>query len=313
METTQKIVEFKAKIARIYNEKAVTILKYQKPLYITSFRVNLVKSSIENCLDELKKYNLSITKGPFANSFYIPVEQKYELVRSTPYLQGNLYVQEFSSMIPPLLFNFEENNKIADLCASPGSKTSQISVLCPTCEILAVEKAKIRLFKLKHNLNLLGVKNVEYLYDNSIFLPKKYPQFVNYFDKVLVDAPCSTESKLFPEEEKSFEYWSPKKVNDFARTQKGLLMAGINMLETGGELIYSTCTYSVEENEMVLDYVLKKFDNLKIEKIDLDIPNQINGFTSYSGKELDKQISKSIRILPNEMFSGFFVAKLRKS
>jgi 16S rRNA (cytosine1407-C5)-methyltransferase len=190
-------------------------------------------------------------------------------------------------MIPVLMLDPQEGERILDLCAAPGSKTSQISMITHgNAQIVAVENNKKRVYRMEDNLRRQGIKNVEVIYNTGVGLEKKYELFREYFDKVLVDAPCSNEGLICLTEPETFEYWNPKLPKRLTKLQKKLLTSAVNMLSPGGILVYSTCTFSKEENENNVVWLLSRFKNMSMLEVK--------------------------KTLPNGLFTGFFAAKFVK-
>jgi len=165
-------------------------------------------------------------------------------------------------MLVPLVLNPRSGDRILDLCAAPGAKTAQIAALAPQAQIVAFEKSRTRYYKLLNNLKIQGVEGVRVMLYDGIWVRKKYPE---YFDKVLIDAPCSVEGRFFTQNPKSFKYWSKRKVQEMVRTQKQLLHSAFFSLQEEGTLVYSTCSNEPEENEGVIDFLLNKFDKFNKE------------------------------------------------
>jgi 16S rRNA (cytosine1407-C5)-methyltransferase len=133
------------------------------------------------------------------------------------------------------------------------------------------------------------------------------------FDRILVDAPCSSESGFDANQPRTYSYWSPKRVNECRRRQKMLLYSGLRCLKTAGVLVYSTCTFSPEENESVVAHVLGKFgDSIVLEDIHLPFKNVMHGLTAWDGDVYPAVVSKTRRIIPTETMESFFVARFRK-
>ena len=214
-------------------------------------------------------------------------------------------------MLPPLVLAPQPGDKVCDLTAAPGSKTTQIAAMMNnTGEIVANDRSKIRLGKLVANLKLQGVTNVRTRLSAGEDLWKKFPE---YFDRVLVDAPCSLEGRFEAGNEKSFGDWSLRKVGFLSAIQCHLLRSAVTMTKPGGVIVYSTCTLSPEENEQVIDWLIAKEPGVVVvEPIDLPLENLQPGITHWEQKEFSPQVRATIRILPSELLEGFYVAKLRK-
>ena len=216
-------------------------------------------------------------------------------------------------MLPVVVLEPKPGEKILDMCASPGSKTSMIQSMTNNKGVVtAVEKSLGRFYKLKEIGTDQGCENVDFIHSDANYLIKRNPEFIDSFDKVLLDAPCSNEGGIVLSEPSTYKYWSVKEAKQISKLQKGLLNTASKLVKIGGEIIYSTCTFSVEENEEVLEWFLKRSDNFEIVPVKLPIKNTISGITTYKEKTFDSQVSKAIRVLPNECFKGFFLAKLKR-
>lgn len=279
----------------------------------TSFRCNTLKNTSAQLIKELDDDGLTVTPlSGIKNAFTIPATQHQILTHSNAFQEGRLYIQQISSMLPALILNPQPHEEILDLTAAPGSKTCQIACLMNNSgRIAAVEKVKSRFFKLKDNLERQGVGCVDtYLKDGSLVW-KSCP---DRFDRVLLDAPCSSTGRFDSNNPKSLQYWSENKTNEMARKQKRLLYSAFASLKPGGTLVYSTCTFSVEENELQIAKLMKRFkEKIKIVPISLPIKNTQQGITKWRGKELPHELSHCLRILPNDMMTGFFICQLLRS
>jgi NOL1/NOP2/sun family putative RNA methylase len=211
-------------------------------------------------------------------------------------------------MLPPIILNPARDDIVMDLCSAPGSKTTQMSEMMDNDGTLIVNEVEIdRIKSLVFNLDRMSVVNTGIIHSKGEVLSKYYH---NRFDKILVDAPCSGLGIIQKKEEVS-NWWSLNRVQRLQDLQTRLLIAAIKMAKVGGEIVYSTCTLSVEENEMVIDKILSKYP-VEIEEVNLPVKTH-NAFTKYNDLEFDKSLSKAVRILPWEINSdGFFLVKLRK-
>ena len=284
----------------------------------TTFRVNALKiqsSKVVREKLESQGFRLKVISW-FPNAFMIVGAVREPPLRALQetdvYKNGEIYVQNLSSMIPPLVLDPKPSEKILDLAAAPGSKTTQIaSLMHGEGEITAVDNNRVRFFRLKANLELQAARNVRPMLAYGESIGRKFP---NYFDKVLLDAPCSSEGRFDVREPRSFGYWKPRKVLEMARKQKKLLYSAISALREGGILVYSTCTFAPEENEAVLDWALKKFKGgLELERIQLPLSNQMSGVTQWEGERFDPSVARAVRIIPAREMEGFFVARIKKT
>ena len=247
---------------------------------------------------------------PFPKGSFLLKSDLRQFQKTNIYKQGFVYVQNVSSMLPPIVLDPLGGQKVLDLCAAPGAKTTQIVSLAPNTEVIAIEKIRVRYYKLLANLKIQGATNVKVMLLDGIWVRKKFPE---YFDKVLVDAPCSAEGRFYLQNPRSFKYWKERKVKEMVHKQKKLLHACFFALKQGAELVYSTCTFSPEENEGVIDWFINKFKG-KIEIIPIKLPlaNMRDGFVRWEGKRFSPSLTLTKRIIPNDFMEGFFIAKLRK-
>jgi len=271
-----------------------------KPLR-RSFRANTLKTNA----DEIKKRFPNIKQVPWCKEGFW-IEKFYGLGNTLEHFLGYIYIQEAASMIPPIVLNPEPHEIVLDMCASPGSKTTQMAAMMEnTGIIIANDNKTAKINILNFNLEKCGVANVAVTKQNGWKFHKPM------FDKVLVDAPCSGIGAIRKSLE-TLKIYNPNITNKLANVQKKLITAGFNSLKPNGTLVYSTCTLEPEENELVIDYLLSKFDNAKLEEINLDI-NRSMPVLEYNGKTLNKEIKKCLRIWPQDNDTeGFFVAKIRK-
>ena len=206
-------------------------------------------------------------------------------------------------MIPPLVLNPIKGEKILDLTAAPGSKTTQMAAMMGNeGYILANELDALRCERLKYNIEKQGTKIVEVNNGRGEIIGKKYEGF---FDKVLLDAPCSGEGRFLGIDAKTYRNWSLKTVKELSKLQKRLFKSAYQALKPEGEVVYSTCTLNEEENERILEWALDEM-GLKIEKIELQIRDCLKAVSE------NEEVKKAIRILPSKETEGFFIAKFKK-
>ncbi len=274
------------------------------------FRINTLKASKDDIFERLHLLGLSITQFSFNKEVFAFQGDKSLL--SDLISSGKIYQQNFSSVLVSLILDPKEHEVVLDLCAAPGSKTSHIAALMNnTGKITALEVVRKRYYKLKSVLELLGVTNTDIKCIDARRFNKEYQIL---FDKILVDAPCSSEGRFSVENKKTFLYWSIRKIREMRKKQKGLLMHAFRCLKPGGTLIYSTCTFAPEENEEVVSWLIKKFPT-QAEIISMDIKGieTYPAILNWNDKEYNSQCRKCARILPGEHAGGFFITKIRKN
>ena len=278
----------------------------------TSFRVNTLRATREHVLKALAEEGIEVNAiGWYEEGYWVSHVQREALLASAPYEAQEIYVQNQSSMIPPLILAPKPGQKVLDLTAAPGSKTLQIACMMDQeGEIAAVEVVRERFFKLRNNLQSQGATEVRTFLKDGRSVWRHRPE---YFDCVLLDAPCSSEGRFQAELPDTFAYWSKRKIKDMAHKQKRLLQSAIQCLKPGGTLVYSTCSFSPEENESIITGAMKRHkEALEILTCPIDLENFAPGKTSWNGTEYLPDVTKARRILPTYQMDGFFVCKIVK-
>lgn len=319
-------IDFINELYKEYSEKnADKILNGLCSRRYTTLRVNTLKSSIENVKkvfdeNDIQYENISLIKNSlkvndknnekgkalcYNNAFIIKNKNENDLQKLDIYKEGKIYIQSLSSMIPPLLLDLKQDENVLDMASAPGSKTTEMSSLMNnTGKIIANEIDRIRFEKLNYNIKMQGATNIETINKDGTILWKIFPE---QFDKVLLDTPCSGEGRFEINDKKSYQNWSTNLVKNLVKTQKELMESAIKCCKKGGTIVYSTCTLNRFENEEIIDYALKNF-NVRIDKINIDLHNTIKGNT----KGVNEKLSETLKIVPNENFEGFYIAKLIK-
>jgi len=322
--------DFLSRLADIFGSSlSVNIQKtfVERP---TTFRVNTIKATREEVLNGLQDDGFKVKKVLWYNdAFILQNKTKRELTESKLYSMGKIYIQSLASMIPPLALDPKPGEKVLDLTAAPGSKTSQIAALMKLAgELVANDNNKPRFFKLKHNLEALGVATplpdpllkgegtsqnwlCKLRMEHGVGLCREYPA---YFDKILLDSPCSAEARFIEGDIKTYGYWSERKIKEMAYKQRQLLLSAWTTLKPSGTLVYSTCTFSPEENEIQIDRLLERNPDAKMMEIDLPGINHALIVKEYKTKKINAEVvKKALRIMPDKEIEGFFVAKVVKS
>jgi len=276
-------------------------MKYSEKPLRKSIRVNTLKTSA----NEIKK-RFKLKQIPWCKEgFWLEGEA---IGNTLEHFLGYIYLQESASMIPPEVLKPKENDFVLDLCASPGSKTTQTAAKMKNNGLIIANDNQIsRLKPLQINLQRCGVTNVVItLMEGRWF--RNYPK---KFDKIMVDAPCSGVGTI-RKSPKTVQWWNPNFVKQMAGIQKQLLRTGFELLKEDGTLVYSTCTLDPEENEGVINHLLENYDNAKIENINIDIKKS-KPILEFEGQKYSSEIKKCLRIWPQDNDTeGFFVAKIKK-
>ena len=198
-----------------------------------------------------------VIKHPIVAHAYLYNKKEYDLGKSIYHTLGCFYLQEPSAMVPAYLLDAQENDVILDMCAAPGGKTIQTSfIMNDTGLIISNDIARNRCSAIVENVERLGLGNVVVTNND---LSKTINKNKNAYDRIILDAPCSG-SGMFRKENKMKEDWSYQKVLKFAEIQKELILLAYEMLKPGGTLCYSTCSFSMEEDENVIEYLLEHTD-----------------------------------------------------
>ena len=207
-------------------------------------------------------------------------------------------------MLPPIVLQPQEGQDILDMAAAPGGKTTQIATITNNkANITACEMNKIRAERLKYNLEKQGANAYVMVQD-----ARKIDDFFS-FDQILLDAPCSGSGTIQlywqgnKQNHKLEENFTEKLVGKSVALQEALLKKAINLLKQGREMVYSTCSILANENEDMIQKVLKQ-GNIEIVPIEFDEINQL--------PLLPTKIKGTLCVCPNEHYEGFFIAKIRK-
>lgn len=280
-----------------------------------SIRCNTLKIQPAELKEKLEKELKWKIKQPYKEYPEIMIIENNllpgELGRSKEHLLGLYYVQEISSMLPILALKPTKEDSFIDICASPGSKTTQAAAMMENSgNIIANDNNFGRMAILASNLEKCGVSNTILTRRDGVQLSKKLKKMGFSATKILVDAPCSGEGTL-RSSPKTFITWNIKSVENLARQQKALAASAFELLEVEEEMIYSTCTHAPEENEEIIQFLLDRYD-LEIEEIKLPLKTR-EGISEWKGRKFDKQIKKCVRIYPQDNDTeGFFLCKMKK-
>ncbi|MEO0198345.1 MAG: RsmB/NOP family class I SAM-dependent RNA methyltransferase [candidate division WOR-3 bacterium] len=283
------------------------IFRGKKP----SIRVNTIKIEREELFRRLQAKGFKLVKVPFYEDAFIVEESPVEIGNTVEHFMGYYYVQSLSSMIPPLLLDPKPGDKILDIASAPGSKTTQMAQMMKNQGLIVANDVDIdRVKALSNNIDRMGALCVIITIMEGNRFGKLLP---DYFDKVLVDAPCSALGTLSKNSE-ILKWWGSEKIGRLMNTQKALILSGFDSLKPGGLMVYSTCTLTPHENEYIIDYLLQKRPNATI--IDFDLPGVRlrNGVTQWGKFQFRPEVGKCKRIEPyyNENFEGFFIALITK-
>jgi NOL1/NOP2/sun family putative RNA methylase len=279
---------------------------------INSIRCNTLKISPSELKKKLESRGWKINQ-PFSNFPQIMVIGKLapgELGKSKEHLLGYYYVQEISSMLPILALAPKPGEIVLDLCASPGSKTTQAAAMMENQgTILANDKAMDRIIILASNIERCGCTNTIISRHDAVQLCLRLQKLGMKFDKILLDVPCSGEGNI-RSNPKTLLMWNFNMVKKLSRIQKKIISSAIPLLKEDGELLYSTCTHSPEEDEENVNFLVNKF-NMSVDQVSLPVKCR-PGITEWEGSKYSDQVKNCCRVYPQDNDTeGFFLAKLR--
>ena len=301
------------KLPEIFEEKMKGLLKeefqdyiacYEEPRYY-GLRVNTGKISVE---DFEKICPFEIQPIPWIeNGFYydgesvVPSKHPY-------YFAGLYYLQEPSAMTPANRLPIEAGDKVLDVCAAPGGKATELGAkLKGEGVLIANDISNSRAKGLLKNIEVFGIGNVLVLSEEP---GKLEGYFEEYFDKILIDAPCSGEG-MFRKDKKMVKAWEEHGPEFFANIQKSIITQAARMLKPGGLMLYSTCTFDGRENEGSIEYLKNAYPEFEILEI-APYEGFEKGIPELT-KSKDKEYEKTVRIFPHKMKGeGHYLALLRK-
>ena len=268
----------------------------KRPLTI---RINKIKTDCDKIKNILNANNIKYKEVSFyKDALIIENYNKKDFENLYIYENGEIYFQSLSSMLPPIILNPKEGENILDMAAAPGGKTTQMAAISENKALItACEKNKIRSERLKYNVKKQGA-NVNILVEDA---RKLNDYFI--FDKILLDAPCSGSGTINLDDKNFNKFFTQDLVNRSVKVQQELLKKALKIVRAGSEIVYSTCSILKKENE---DNLQKLINDKKIEII------PINQDILDNLPLLPVSIKGTMCVCPNELYEGFFVAKIRK-
>lgn len=265
----------------------------------TTFRTNLLRTTDEAVMEGLRQAHVMFARvKEIPHAFSVRGIENEAVLKLKLNEDGKIYLQGLTSMLPALILDPQPGEVVADLCAAPGSKTSQMAAMMKNeGKILAIEENSVRYQKLMNTLRIQGATMVEAKLEDATVLHHTSPEM---FDKILADVPCSAEGRINLDDQRSYGFWSLKNIVAHAKLQRRLLRSAYACLKPGGTLVYSTCTLAAEENEAQIDWFLAEYPDMKAEVIAIPFSPSIT------------HKNKSLTLLPSASAEGFFVAKMVK-
>lgn len=298
----KKIPEFLVNMLEKQYGKEITsqIMKGYDIQRKTTFRVNPIKTDVKTVLSQLEKYKIEYERVSWSKEAIILKKAQEKVIEGLEmYKNGEIYLQSLSSMLPPIILDPKPDKDILDMAAAPGGKTTQMAALTQNkAHITACEMNSIRAERLKYNIEKQGASSVYVMCSDS----RKMDDFFS-FDDILLDAPCSGSGVLNSNDANLEKKFTTKLIEKSKKSQLALLKKAMKLLKSGQEMVYSTCSILACENEEIVNQVLNEI-NAEI------VPIGFEGMEELP--MLPVKIKGTLCICPNELYEGFFVAKIRK-
>ncbi len=288
-------------------EETKKLLEWNEKALIPSLRVNTLKISTANLRERLESKGFKLESIRWSSYAFNVLTAPFNIGSLHEFLQGYFYLQSVASMIPAIVLNPDPKDLVIDMCAAPGSKSTHLAQLMNNQgKLILLEKNTKRIPALEINLRRMGISNAIIFNMDAINIEKLNLKP----NKILLDAPCTGEG-LIREDKSRKTSRSIEDIEEMAKVQKKLLTAGLKVLKKDGYLLYSTCSIGPEENEFVVDFVLKGKSEFEIIKLDRQYGTP--GLTNVFNRELRKDLEYSQRIYPHIHDTiGFYFCLIHK-
>ncbi len=274
-------------------------------------RANRLRIEPEHLRARLERQGFELTPLPLREGIFRVETWPFPLGNTLEHHLGYFYVQSLASLLPPLLLSPRPGERVLDLAAAPGSKTTQMAEMMGNRGVIVANDIdRKRLRALANNVDRLGALNVVITETDGTRFGKTHPGF---FHRVLLDAPCSALGTLH-ENREILRWWSFRKVRRLVGLQRKLILAAWDALAPGGEMVYSTCTLTPEENEEVVTFLLSSREDAEV----LPIPELPGirlrpGLARWRDRVYPAEMARVARLMPfDNRTEGFFLARFRK-
>jgi NOL1/NOP2/sun family putative RNA methylase len=276
-----------------------------------SIRFNTLKQDYKKNIKSLRQKGFRFKTLPFSKISFGVEDAPFSLSHSLDFFQGNFAFQGASSQVPPIVLNPQPGERVLDMAAAPGSKSTQMGVMMANRGHLVINDSnRSRMQALNSNTQKTGLINHCIYYGPGERLGRLFPE---YFDKVLLDTPCSGLGTLATHKE-IITWWSDAKLRKLNGIQHQLFVSAIKATKVGGTIVYSTCSVAPEENELMVERIIKKYPMELAPITNAGMEDFDEGLTTYQGKELSASLKMSKRIWPHKHgMEGFYIAKLVKT
>ena len=282
-------------------EKCLALMESSSHAYI---RTNSLKIDPKSLLSLLEARNIEV-ESTVLPEVYRVVSTSVPIGATPEYLAGLYYIQDLSSCIAVEELDVSFNQQNIDMACAPGGKTTFMAQkMCNSGAICAIESNRRRIPSVIFNLSRCGVLNTS-LYN----IDARSAGSLNVtFDRVLLDAPCTCEGIISKDKTRKISH-DPSDIEESSRRQQEMLLEATKVVKPGGIIIYSTCSFAPEENEVVIDELLEVLGNsIVIEPVRHGLP----GLTHFGGRRFHSSLSRTARLYPHlHNTVGFFIAKLK--
>ena len=287
-----------------YRQIDPSVIAIEPKVLQQALRVNFERTTADDLMHEMNQRGAFLQKIPFLQHGYY-AKASFSLGATPEYLLGKYYLQAPLSQLVCEVLNPAHGSRVLDMAAAPGGKTTYLAALVgEKGMVVALDNDAARLASVRNNVERLGLANVICVKKDARFAA----DLKMAFPFILLDAPCSGN---FCSEENWFGRRNIEDIKNNARVQRELLRSAYQCLAPGGRMVYSTCSLEPEEDELVIDWALKKFPNLTV--IPLNIPLGDQGTTQWMEQELDPRVAGTRRFWPHKTgMEGFFIALLGK-
>ena len=273
-----------------------------------SIRVNTLKIDKDALRNRLENKGFKFESINWIHYGFKIKKSPINLGSTHEYLQGFYYLQSVAPMLPPFILDPNPSDIVIDMCAAPGGKATHLAqIMNNEGNLILIERNRNRIPALEFNLRRLGISNSIIINDDAVNLSKMNLKA----DKILLDAPCTGEG-LIRQDSSRKRSKTMKDISKLSIIQRKLLKTGLNSLNPGGQLLYSTCSIAPEENELVIDDVLKERSDFAIVKIPRNYG--VKGIIDVYNKTLREDIKYSQRLYPHlHNTIGFFISLIQKA
>jgi tRNA (cytosine49-C5)-methyltransferase len=287
-------IEYTEKFSEILQERSGDFFKACATKEPKAIWCNALCTTAEELKSELAGRSFELEPLPFSKNALLIKAGPQRPGEDPAFLEGRFNLQEKASMLPPLALDVRPGQRILDAFAAPGNKTLEICCLAENeAEITALEREPSRIRTLVFNIRKFGMRVDAKKLDFQKFKDN------GGFDRILLDAPCSSEGMVRKRQD-ALKEWSQKKVENMAKRQKKAVTRGFDLLKPGGRMVYSTCSLSPEEDEEVIEHLLAQRPGASVEKVKMPGVTFSKGITRFRQRRYDERVEDCCRLYPHE-------------